>query len=158
MSKKPQPSVHDKALDLLARRRLSRGELRWKLLVRKYEEAEVENTLDRLQELGLLDDKALAEDYAENRVSAKPMGKRLLLQELQKRLVETELAESAAEKALEGLSEEDLAEQALQREMRLTKDVKKLYSRMLRLGFGYEVVEEALRKSVIHRDEEDKSG
>jgi len=146
MIKKSRPSVHDKALDLLARRRLSRGELRWKLWQRKYDEAEVEKTLDRLQELGLLDDKALAEDYAEDRVSMKPMGKRLLLQELHKRLLEPALAEKAAEKVLAGLSEEDLAEQALEREMKLTQDVKKLYNRMLRLGFGYEVIEETMEK------------
>ncbi|MBC8276940.1 MAG: regulatory protein RecX [FCB group bacterium] len=148
MAKNPRkrPSLREKAVDLLSRRRLSRGELRLKLLSRKYDPAEIEDLLDRYEEVGYLDDETLARDYAESRLIMKPMGRRLLELELRKRLLSDGLAESAAEHAFSDISEDDLAEQVVRKAVSLTKDRKKIYQKLARLGFQYDAIESAMSK------------
>ena len=148
MDKKPRkkPSVSEKAVDLLSRRRLTRGELRIKLRSRQYPAAEIEELLDRYQEIGYLDDKTLARDFAESRLMMKPMGRRLLELELRKRLLSDDLAESAAERAFREISEDDLAEQVVRKMLCLTRDRKKIYQKLARLGFQYDVIENAMSK------------
>lgn len=59
------PSAFDRALRLLAQRPHFRDELRRKLLRRAYELAEIDEALDRLLELGYLDDRRLAAEEAD---------------------------------------------------------------------------------------------
>lgn len=141
-----KPSLPEKAVDLLSRRRLTRGELRIKLRSRQYPAAEIEELLDRYQEIGYLDDEALARDFAESRLMMKPMGRRLLELELRKRLLSDDLAESAAEYAFREISEDDLAEQIVRKMLCLTRDRKKTCQKLVRLGFQYDVIENAMSK------------
>ena len=64
MTSRPQPTCEQKALELLARRAHFRAELARKLAQRGYESAEIEETLDRLTELGYLNEGELAEREA----------------------------------------------------------------------------------------------
>ena len=146
-----KPSLREKAVDLLSRRRLSRGELRVKLLARKYPPAEIEELLDHYEEIGYLDDAALARDYAESRLIMKPMGRRLLEFELRKRLLADDLAESTAEYAFREIFEEDLAERIVEKALLLTRNRKKIYQKLARLGFQYDVIESAMSR---HEPEE----
>lgn len=107
-------SAFDKAVELLGRRAHFRRELELKLLRRAYAPEEVKETLDRLQALRYLDDERTAETFVETRVERAPAGKPLLRGELFRRGV----AKSIAEGALEGVDEEQSAQEAAERFLR----------------------------------------
>lgn len=104
----------EKAADLLGRRAHFRRELEQKLLKRGFEKAEVQETLDRLKELGYLDDERTAEAFVEARAERAPAGKPLLKSELFKRGA----AKTVAEGALEGIDEAGAAKEAAERFLR----------------------------------------
>ena len=91
---------YEKALDLLARRPHFRGELGRKLLQRGFAAAEVEETLDRLGEAGLLDDLEAARGRVAGDWSRRGYGNARIRAELIRRgvddaVVERVLAERA---------------------------------------------------------------
>jgi regulatory protein len=88
--------TYDTALKLLARRDHFRAELADKLRTRGHSEDDVEAVLDRLADLGLLDDERLASRFAELRAVDRGWGPRRLELELRKRGVDRHLAERAA--------------------------------------------------------------
>ena len=146
MNRKPKskPSLQQKALDLLSRRRLSTGELRAKLLQRKYDSQEIETLLNRYTELGYLDDKSLASDYASARLALKSMSRKLLKFELRKRLLPDDLIDSALSQAYAEISEEECAFAVVQQEIRFTRSKIKVFKKLARLGFSYDLIESAL--------------
>ncbi len=146
--------MREKALDLLSRRRLSRGELRDKLLYRKYDQAEIEALLDHYQELGYLNDESLAVDYAQQRLELKPMGHRLLRMELLKRRLPEDMVEEAVDKAFEQASEEAVAERAISTLLRRTRLKTRLWNRLARLGFPYDVIDRVIANHYDEIEEE----
>ena len=142
----PPTPLQEKALDLLSRRRLSRGELKMKLAVTKYPESEIEALLDRFEEINLLDDEALADDFAAARISHRPMGKMLLKLELKKRLLSNELVEKTVEKAFREVKEEELAEKECSRLLEKTVSRKKIWDALCRRGFQFRTVGEVMTK------------
>ncbi len=83
-------ACYDKALDALARRSRSRADLgRW-LRLRDFTEAEIEPVLDKLTELGLLDDHAFARGFAQSRTVGRGFGRRRVAAELARRGVARE--------------------------------------------------------------------
>lgn len=149
MDKQPKRRVplQKKALDLLSRRRLSRGELKDKLLTRGYEESEIDSLLDRFEELGYLDDESLAFDYAVGRLAVLPMGRKRLRAELLKRRIPEELATAAADEAFSKTSEEWTAEKAHEAVLRSTKARNKVWGKLSRLGFPYDVIETVMSRN-----------
>ena len=148
MPRKPKtkPSLQEKALDLLSRRRLSTGELRAKLLQRKYDPQEIETLLERYSKFGYLDDKSLASDYASDRLAMKPMSSKLLRYELRKRFLPDDLIDSTVSQAFAEKSEEEFAYEVVKREIRYTRSKTKIYKKLTRLGFYYDIIESALSK------------
>lgn len=69
-------SCHDRALGLLAVRPRSRRELRSRLLQAGFEAEEVGAELQRLEEVGLIDDERFARSLAEHEVGARSSGTR----------------------------------------------------------------------------------
>jgi len=67
---------HDRALLLLAVRARSRHELSSRLLRAGFEAEEVEAELIRLEEVGLVDDRAFAHELAEHQLKVKRSGRR----------------------------------------------------------------------------------
>lgn len=131
-------------MDLLSRRRLSRGELRDKLLFRKYIQGEIEVLLDHYEELGYLDDNSLAADYSQQRLTVKPMGRRLLRMELLKRRIPAQIVDDAVETAFEKESEEQVAEKAIESALRKSRLKSKVWNALSRLGFPYDVIERVI--------------
>lgn len=89
----PAGTALDAGLRLLGRRAHSRAELVRKLGRRGYEEAEVGSALDRLMELGYLDDRAFAEGHVRRRQAG--LGPRALSAELSARGVDRQVADGA---------------------------------------------------------------
>jgi regulatory protein len=102
VSPKPEEPPRDlqaalaKAADLLARRDHFRAELARKLAQRAFPAEVVARALDRLGELGHLDDATAARRWAEGAVERKGFGPRRLLAELTRRGVAEEDARAAA--------------------------------------------------------------
>ncbi len=141
------------ALRLLSLRPRTKEELRLRLQRRGFAQDIVEKILARAEEAALLDDRAFALLYAEDRLLSRPCPRRQIAWELRARGVDKVLAEEAAHAVLPELSEEELARRALASRRRLWDGLppgvalRRAYAFLLRRGFPPElaktVVEEA---------------
>ncbi|GBC77324.1 Regulatory protein RecX [bacterium HR08] len=143
----------DRALRLLARKARSTAELRAKLMAKAPgQEPIVEQVLARLHELGYLNDRQLASDYAVARLQVKPMGRRRLREELRRKHLPEEAIESALDRAYDRMDEASLIARAVRKWVRIkgrpkTKaDAKRLFDHLARLGFEYEHIRQAVRE------------
>ena len=134
---------------LLARRAYSRTELEKHLTSAGFEPGTVEATLQRLHELGLVDDAAFAAEWIENRANRKGLGPRRLREELEKKGIAGEVIDSILDS---GRDEElsratEIAAGHLARvvDLPLVKQANRLQSLLARRGFGAEVVDLAVR-------------
>lgn len=87
--------VLDAALRFLEARQRSIAEVRRRLTTAGYREDLVSGAIDRLSELGMLDDDAFAASWVESRDRARPRGERALRAELAQRGVERAVVDAA---------------------------------------------------------------
>ncbi|MEE9273996.1 MAG: regulatory protein RecX [bacterium] len=110
---KASPSAPERmeasALRILARRAHTRAELRRKLRLRGHPVGEVDVLLDRLTEIGYLDDEAAARGWARHRLEVRPMGRRRLAAELAEKGIARESLEAVLEEAYPEGVERELA-------------------------------------------------
>ncbi len=139
------------ALRMLSRRPYSIAEMR-RALERKFGAAEpVAAALARLRELGLLDDKKFAEQYASSLVRNRSFGRRRMERELKAKLLDYRTIGPALDQAFEETSERILLEQALDKKLRglrlpLTRaKVYALCRSLLRLGFRSDDIMKVVR-------------
>lgn len=103
------------AISLLARRDLSEGEVRTKLLSRDFGEAEIEEAISRLRERRYLDDGLLAETIARTQARTKHQGPLKIRAHLRRRQIPEELAHRAIEAEFPAGAEGERALMALRR-------------------------------------------
>lgn len=132
----------EKALHLLSYRPRSEGEVRSRLRRQGFGEEVIEHVVERLRELGLLDDLAFALVFKESREAFRPRSKRLLERELRKKEVSPEvIAEAVAD-----VDDESEAYRAgLKISRRLAGEEfpefrRKLAAYLSRRGFDWEVI------------------
>ncbi|HXG26100.1 MAG TPA: regulatory protein RecX [Candidatus Binatia bacterium] len=89
--------VLEAALRLLEARQRSAAEVRRRLLQHGYRADLVEGCLDRLGELGIIDDAAFARAWVESRDRARPRGERALRQELRTKGIDRAVIDEALE-------------------------------------------------------------
>ncbi len=149
-------------LRLLAVRARSRAELAGRLAAKGYSPDVSERALDRLTEVGLVDDAAFAEQWVHSRHTFSGKGKQALAQELRRKGV----AQSDAASALAGITvddEESRAAELVRRKMRslprdLDRDkaIRRLVGMLARRGYGqstaYRVVKAALTDDGVESD------
>ncbi|HKP75481.1 MAG TPA: RecX family transcriptional regulator, partial [Longimicrobiaceae bacterium] len=82
--------ARDAALSLLSYRARSAAELKRRLKRKGFDDATSASTVERLDELGVVDDAAFAESFVRDRVRLRPHGVRRLGQELRARGVDDE--------------------------------------------------------------------
>jgi regulatory protein len=132
------------ALRLLAGRAYSTGELREKLRRRAQREADADNAVARLKDLGYLDDRRFAESFATARLSGDKLGSTRVVQDLRRRRVAPALAERTVRDVYAGVDETALIEDWIRRKYRLAvreglfeedKDMAAAYRRLLHAGF-----------------------
>lgn len=139
------------ALDYLAYKPRTAEEVRRKLERKDVDADTAEAVVERLRELGYLDDAAYAKQYAQRRHQVKGYGPRRIQSDLQRRGV----ARRHVERAVEALREEaDLLERAreqarkrwrrLQREPDARRRRKKLSDYLLRRGYGYDTIRQVV--------------
>lgn len=83
--------VKNKAFELLSYRDHSEKELRKKLTDRKFSEDSINETIERLSELGYINDEKFAENYYRELIFTRKFSKRRALYELQKKGIDREL-------------------------------------------------------------------
>lgn len=151
------------AARFLATRPRTRWELERRLRRAGTEEAEIAAALDRLQELGYLDDAAFARWWGEQRDRHSPRGRRMIESELRQRGVPREVIEAYREEHGEparapedaGLpgDETERAREALRKHLRgrpMPSDrsaAQRVGMYLMRRGFDPEVVRSALREA-----------
>jgi regulatory protein len=97
------------ALRFLEARPRSSAEVRRRLLLRGYRADLVEGCLDRLLDLGILDDEAFARTWVESRDRARPRGERALRAELRTKGIHRQVVDEVLEARTEERPEADAA-------------------------------------------------
>ncbi len=152
-------SARESALKLLDRQRRTRGDLARRLREKGHDPAEIEATLDRLAEVGLVDDVEFARAFIAGRWGRRAAGWRRIEQELRGRGVSADDVSAARERfvAEQGGSDETAAgetaaalrvvRQAARRYATLDPRTRRqrLTALLLRRGFSYDTIEQALR-------------
>ena len=142
----------EKALIFLNYRSRSVEELRHKLLEKGFSERTVQMVIDDFIRVGLLNDRQFALDFALSRMVQKPMGKRLLRQELLSKGIDEKIILNTIDESYGGRSEVDVARELIQKRMQKyrqdsenrLKVRKKLSDFLLRRGFGWDVIGEVM--------------
>ncbi|MFC4858487.1 recombination regulator RecX [Actinophytocola glycyrrhizae] len=154
----PVQQAKDICLRLLTARPRTRVELAQALARKGVEEDVASKVLDRLDEVGLIDDAAFAEVWVRSRHNFQGLSRRALAMELRKKGVADESAEEALA-TVDQDAEEERARQLVRKRMRAlsTADeptkVRKLVGMLARKGYGeglaYRVVKDELRTSLL---------
>ena len=154
-------SAYDKALKLIARRDHFRGELVEKLRRKGFVDADIELAMERLQELDLLDDEALAQRFVEYRSVDRGWGPRRLTNELRRRGVDSHLAERVSSlddelhrRALE-TAVRKVEVRAKQGWWRLPERRARLVSSLIGRGFSTDVAYGAIARLASERESSD---
>lgn len=152
-------SPMDAALGYLGFRARSVREMERYLDEKQYGEYEIMQVIDRLMELGYLNDARFASDFVSSRLRTKPMSRRHLREQLKKHelpreVIEDALAEITDEQELdnavacaEKYSEQYADLEERERSQRVTR-------RMLSRGFDYSTVRMAMEKLSMEAAEE----
>ncbi len=151
-AKKPPPSAYERAVRMLASRRQTAGRLREKLLGKGYAPTEVDEAIDRLVELGYLDDHATAIDWARELAHHGADSRRGALQKLLRRGVEPHMADEALEEVWSEELEEQQAQRALAKKLYARPDTdledpdqwQRAYQALLRKGFAPPLIQRVL--------------
>lgn len=144
--------VRELALKALERRRRTRAELETILRRKGVPAPAFGPVLDRLTEVGLIDDLEYARVYLESRAAGRPRGARLLRGELQARGIPAELIDRALAERLAGHDPVNDAVRALRpwlarsRKLEPRERRRKFWEFLARRGFSSDVIEEAARR------------
>ena len=106
---------------MLAARAYSVAELKQRLRRKKFSEAAIDGAVAKLKNLGFLDDRRLAEQYASSLVRNRALGRFRVERELKARRVDPRAVQPALEKAFEETDERLLLERALDQKVRSLK-------------------------------------
>ena len=139
----------ERAAQLLAQRPHAIAELRTKLLARGLEGGAVDRAIERLEDLRLLDDRAFATQWVEERSARKGLAPAALLSELRGKGVPREIAEEAvAELEVDEITQaKELAARLLRKVVSKPLEVqaRRLQAMLLRRGFSTEAAIEGVR-------------
>jgi regulatory protein len=147
----------DSAANLLSYRPRSTQEIRQRLQKKGYNEAVIEVAIERMSNLGYLDDEAFARFWIESRNRSKPRGKTALSYELRQKGIAEMIIHELLDDLLDEQSAAYDAAQARVSRMRGKTQLEfkqKIGAFLQRRGFGYEVIKQAL-DSIIEEQEPD---
>lgn len=145
--------VHDKAMDLLSRRPHGERELVDKL-AKTFPRPLCAEMAARLRDVGLIDDRAFAEQLCEEYGELRCYSVRRIKQELYKRGFDRELIEElcAPDEDEEVARAKRLIEKSYLRKLQLPGGADKVKAALCRQGFSYAAAREALREFITEED------
>lgn len=151
-----------RAVRLLAAKPRSVGELRTRLMEKAWTNLEiVDAVIEKLQEYGYLDDAKYAEGLANAKLREKPQGRRRLKWTMSRKELDPETVDQAIDSAYEKMPEEDLADLAIEKRVRLKgvpktrEDLKKFYDHLMRQGFSYGMIRDKVAALPRAQDEDE---
>ena len=142
--------AHGSALRFLDYRPRSVDEIRRHLKGKGFESDTIDEVVERLADVGLLDDRAFARYWLENRADFRPRGERALRQELRQKGVPDDII---AEALAEGHTEDESAYRAavaMARKVRAADSFefrRKVEAHLVRRGFSYDAAREAATRA-----------
>ncbi|HEX8087473.1 MAG TPA: RecX family transcriptional regulator [Blastocatellia bacterium] len=152
-----------RALNILAAKARSEGQLREQLLAKAWAEPGlVDECILRLKELGYVNDDLFAHSYATSRVGARAIGRSRVARELAGKKVARKTIDEALDTVFEEVGEEALIDRAIQKRMRThgrpadRGSAKRMFDHLARLGFEYDLIIrklQALRAEMEGNDE-----
>jgi len=140
--------AYERALHFLGPRPRSETEIRRRLATAKVPEHAVDAVLVRLREAGLVDDKAFASYWVDNRTNFRPRSKRLLQQELRQKGLSDEELKAALVGVDDAGAAYTVAKQRAGRFQALEhlEFKKKLVAFLARRGFDYDTIEPTVER------------
>jgi regulatory protein len=141
--------AYQRSLRFLNYRPRTRMEIEKNLREHGVSDETIASVLERLVQLGLVDDAGFAQQWVENRIEFRPRGRRLLTYELRQHGVD----EESIEAALSELDDEALANEAARRFAPRLANLdelgfrQKMIRRLAQRGFGYEACRSAADKA-----------
>jgi regulatory protein len=150
------------AVKCLGARAYSTGDLKSKLRMRAANPGDADAAIDRLKDIGYLDDRRFAEGYASARVENEGFGRMRVLNDLRARRVSGDMAEQAVEHAIGDKTEAELIDAFIERRMHSVaaggkiEDEKKLaaaYRKLRRAGFTSGPILAALKRIAARPEE-----
>ena len=158
-SRGKRKDIHERALGLLAVRQRSRRELERRLVQAGFEPEAVVDELERLEQVGLLDDEAFARAVVESRMGVRGESLRVVAGKLAQAGVASEVAMVALDEAPEAEEERArrLAEAKAPRLSGLEPHVamQRLYGFLARRGYGPQVARDAARRALASETVDD---
>ena len=146
----------NRAADLLSRRDHSTGELLQKLRQKGFDDEAAKQATDKLQELGYLDDRRFAARYAEELMKSKGFGARRIETELFRKGLSREIVrETLEELEMPEDSLTALIERKFARRLSAEQDVRRTVNALVRMGYGYGEIKDALETFTARQEEED---
>jgi len=145
--------ARDAALRLLGVRARSARELRDRLHGKGFSDETSEQVLAGLERVGLVDDRAFARLWIEERVRLRPIGRRRAVSELLAKGVGRRVAQAVADEVYAEHPQAELAARALEPKLRAGRAEspkrrrRRLEAFLLRRGFSYDVIATALREA-----------
>ncbi len=142
---------------IIARRMYTSKEIRNKLIERGYIDEIIQDVIATMERYGYVNDEVYAEEWVKSRMKSKPKGKIALRQELARKGIDKSIIEDALGQAFDESTEADMALVLAQRKISsYSKDDpaaarRKLQSFLLRRGFGYGIVKDAVEQVMEHR-------
>lgn len=134
----------NKAADLLSRRDHSSKELLQKLRQKGYSEG-AEEAIERLSDLGYIDDRRFAERYADELRRIKKFGKRRIWDELYRKGIDGEIIdEIVSEIEFDNDELVSIIERKYMRNLGDEKGVRKTIAALTRMGYSFGEIKEAL--------------
>ncbi len=143
-----EKDAKERALNLLSYRDRTAKQL-FDRLKEKTDEASAAQAVERMEELGLVDDVRYAGRLSRDLWNLKHYGPQRIRQELLQKGIDRQVAQEAVQELMEGVDlQQELQELVLRRYLPLLhneKDVKRLINRLLRMGYRYEDILPVLR-------------
>lgn len=145
----------DYALKSMGSRAQTSGEIRSKLRLRAERAEDIETTLAKLKEYGMLNDQRFAETFATSRLENRGFGKTRALRDLQQRRVAPGLAAKAVEQVYAETDEVALIEEYIRKKYRSAeretlfqeaKDLASAFRRLRLAGFNSGKIVQVLKR------------
>jgi len=154
---KPYGSPYEEAVRFLATRPRSVAEIRRYLHGKRYDDAAVDGTIDRLRAQRYIDDLDFAKYWVEQRSRFRPKGDRALVSELTNKGVARETIDIAMGE-LSPESEAERARRAIARPIARWQTLepperrRKIHAFLAQRGFDYDVIEEVIARPDARAD------
>lgn len=134
--------AYERALNLLAYRPRSAAEISRRLRQADFPSPAVEGTLARLEKLGLVNDRAFARYWVENRQEFRPRGQRMLRWELRRKGVDDQIIDQVLAPLDETATASRLARRRASRLRHLDEVTfrRRLEAFLARRGFAYSII------------------